>query len=269
MIVPTKRRINFKIMIHKTAIIHRHAKVPEDSDIGPYCVIGDGVTLGSGCKLHSHVVIEGHTHIGKGNEFFPFCCVGQKTQDLKYKGEPTHLEIGDKNVFREYVTINRATDKGNKTIVGSHNTILAYSHIAHDCILGNHIVVSNCGTFAGHVIVEDHVVIGGLTAVHQFCRIGKMAITGGCSKVVQDIPPFMMADGNPAEVRTINKVGLERKGMSAATQKNLKEAFKLLYRKSGLNVGDAIQEIRKKLSSSPELNHLCDFIEKSERGISR
>jgi UDP-N-acetylglucosamine acyltransferase len=256
-------------MIHKTAIIHRNAKVPEDSDIGPYCVIGEGVTLGAGCKLHSHVVLEGCTHIGKKNEFYPFCSIGQKSQDLKYKAEPTYLQIGDHNTFREYVTINRATNKGDKTIVGNHNTILAYSHIAHDCILGSHIVVSNCGTFAGHVVVEDHVVIGGLTAVHQFCRIGKMAITGGCSKVVQDVPPFMMADGNPAEVRTINKVALERKGIAEEVQKSLRDAFKLLYRKSGLNVGEAVAEIRKKLTVSPELTHLCDFIEKTERGISR
>jgi UDP-N-acetylglucosamine acyltransferase len=256
-------------VIHKTAIIHRNAEVPEDCDVGPYCVIGEGVRLGSGCKLFSHVVLEGSTKIGKENQFFPFCSIGQKTQDLKYKSEPTHLVIGDHNVFREYVTVNRATSKGDKTIVGSHNTILAYSHIAHDCVFGNHIVVSNCGTFAGHVVVEDHVVIGGLTAVHQFCRIGKMAITGGCSKVVQDIPPFMMADGNPAEVRTINKVALERKDISSEVQKSLKEAFKLLYRKSGLNIGDAIAEIRKTLPSSSELNHLCEFVEKSERGISR
>jgi len=239
-------------VIHKTAIIHRNAEVPDDCEVGPYCVIGAGVSLGSGCQLRSHVVIEGPTEIGKGNEFYPFCSIGQKSQDLKYKSEPTYLVIGNQNVFREYVTINRATSKGDKTVVGNHNTILAYSHIAHDCVLGSHIIVSNCGTFAGHVTVEDYAIIGGLTAVHQFCRIGKMAITGGCSKVVQDIPPFMMADGNPAEVRTINKVGLERKNISAAAQKNLRAAFKLLYRESGLNIGDAIAEIRKTLPSGSE-----------------
>ena len=256
-------------MIHKTAIIHRNAEVPEDCQIGPYCVIGDGVILGEGCQLQSHVVIGGPTRIGKSNQFFPFCSIGQKTQDLKYKGEPTHLVIGAHNVFREYVTINRATGKGDQTVVGNHNTILAYAHIAHDCVLGNRVVVSNCGTFAGHVIIEDDVVIGGLTAVHQFCRIGKMAITGGCSKVVQDIPPFMMADGNPAEVRTTNKVGLERHGVSETIQKHLRNAFKLLCRESGLNIGDAVIKIRKELPSTPELTHLCNFVEKSERGISR
>jgi UDP-N-acetylglucosamine acyltransferase len=256
-------------MIHKTAIIHRNAEVGSDCDIGPYCVVGDGVVLGTGCCLQSHVVLQGPSKIGKKNIFFPFCSIGQRTQDLKYKTEPTHLVVGDHNTFREYVTVNRATSKGDKTIVGNHNTILAYAHIAHDCILGNYIIMSNCGTLAGHVCVEDHAVIGGLTAVHQFCRIGKMAITGGCSKVTQDVPPFMMADGNPAKTRTINKIGLERNGISEAAQKNLRAAYKLLYRESGLNIGDAVTKIRKDLPDSPELTHLCNFVEKSERGISR
>ncbi len=256
-------------MIHKTAIIHRNSEVSDDCEIGPYCVIGPGVSLGPGCRLYSHVVLEGPMQIGKENHFSPFCSIGQKTQDLKYKGEPTHVVIGDHNTFRECVTVNRATNKGNKTVVGSNNTILAYSHIAHDCVLGNHIVMSNNGTLAGHVVVENHAVLGGFTAVHQFCRIGKLAITGGCSKVVQDIPPFMMADGNPAEVRTINKVGLERNDISETTQKHLRTAFKLLYRESGLNIGDAVAKIRSELPAIPELVHLCNFVEKSERGISR
>ncbi|MBI4025114.1 MAG: acyl-ACP--UDP-N-acetylglucosamine O-acyltransferase [Verrucomicrobia bacterium] len=256
-------------MIHKTAIIHRNAEVPDDCEIGPYCVVGEGVVFGAGCRLHSHVVIEGPTVIGRENEFFPFCSIGQKTQDLKYKGEPTHLEIGDCNVFRESVTVHRATGKRDKTVIGNHNTLLAYAHVAHDCVLGDHIVMSNSGTLAGHVIVEDRAVIGGLTAVHQFCRIGRMAITGGCSKVVQDVPPFMMADGNPAEVRTINKVGLERNGVPEETQKHLRAAFKLLYRESGLNIGDAVAKIRRDLPAVSELVHLCNFVEKSDRGISR
>ena len=256
-------------MIHPTAIVHPKAEVSKDCEIGPYSVVHEGVSLGKGCRLHSHVVIEGPAQIGEKNEFFPFSSIGQKTQDLKYRGEPTYLVIGDHNTFREYVTIHRATSPGNKTIIGSHNTILAYSHIAHDCVLGNHIIMSNCGTLAGHVTLEDHVVIGGLTAVHQFCRLGKFAFTGGCSKVVQDIPPFMMADGNPAEVRTINKVGLERNGISEEAQKQLRTAFKLLYRESKLNIGDAIAEIRKNSPLTPEVVYLCDFVEKSGRGISR
>jgi len=256
-------------MIQQTAIIHRDATVPQDCEIGPYCVIGADVVLGAGCRLHPHVVIAGPTRIGRSNEFFPFSSIGQKTQDLKYTGEPTHLEIGDGNVFREFTTVNRATGKGDKTVVGHRNTFLAYAHVAHDCVLGDQIVMSNSGTLAGHVIVEDHAVIGGFTAIHQFCRIGRMAITGGCSKVVQDIPPFMMADGNPASVRTINKVGLERNGVAEEIQKHLRTAYKLLYRESGLNIGQAVARIRKELPASPELLHLCEFVEKTERGIGR
>jgi UDP-N-acetylglucosamine acyltransferase len=188
---------------------------------------------------------------------------------MKYKGEPTHLEIGNRNIFREFVTVNRATEAGNKTSIGEDNTFLAYSHIAHDCVVGDHVVMSNNSTLAGHVTIEDKAILGGFTAIHQFCKIGSMAITGGCSKIVQDIPPYMMADGNPAEVRTINKVGLERNGVNEETQKHLRTAFKLLYKKSGLNLGDAVQEIRKTLPSTPEILHLCEFVEKSERGISR
>ena len=256
-------------MIHKTAIIHRDAEIPTDCEIGPYCVIGDDITLGEGCVLRSHVVLEGPSRIGKKNEFYPFCSIGQRTQDLKYDGEPTHLEIGDGNTFREFVTVNRATAKGAKTIIGSRSNFLAYTHIAHDCVLGSGIVMSNCGTLAGHVVVEDHAIIGGLAAVHQFCRIGALAIIGGCSKVVQDIPPYMMADGNPAEVRTVNKVGLERHGVGEEAQKALRSAYKLLYRESGLNIGDAVARIRKDLPDLAEVRHLCDFVDRSERGISR
>ncbi|MDD2710001.1 MAG: acyl-ACP--UDP-N-acetylglucosamine O-acyltransferase [Verrucomicrobiae bacterium] len=256
-------------MIHKTAIVHRDAEVAEDCEIGPYCVIGSGVTLGAGCRLHSHVVLEGPMRAGEHNEFFPFCCAGQKTQDLKYKEEPTHLVIGDHNVFREFVTLHRATSPGDRTVVGSHNAILAYSHIAHDCIVGDHVIMSNNATLAGHVTVEDRVVLGGFTAIHQFCRIGAMANTGGCSKVVQDIPPFMTADGNPAQVRTINKVGLERNGVTQEARHQILAAYKLLYREDGLNVADAVERIRKELPPSEGLQRLCDFVSASKRGISR
>lgn len=256
-------------MIHKTAIVHRDAEVPADCEVGPYSVVGEGVTLGEGCVLRSHVVLEGPSRIGKKNEFYPFCSIGQRTQDLKYDGEPTHLEIGDGNTFREFVTVNRATAKGTKTMIGDRNHLLAYAHVAHDCVLGNGIVMSNCGTLAGHVVVEDHAIVGGLAAVHQFCRVGAMAIIGGCSKVVQDIPPYMMADGNPAEVRTINKIGLERHGVGEEIQKALRAAYKLLYRESGLNIGDAVARIRKDLPDLEEIRHLCEFVDRSERGISR
>lgn len=255
-------------MIHPTAIIHPKAKIGADCHIGPYCVIGEHVELGDGCHLHSHVVLDGRITLGRGNEIFPFASLGLKTQDLKWNGGATYTRIGDHNTFREYVTVHSATGDGEYTIIGSHNHILAYCHIAHNVTLGNHIIMSNVATLAGHVTVEDHAVIGGLAAVHQFCRIGRMAIIGGCSKVVQDIPPFMLADGNPAVTRTINKVGLERNGVSEEAQTALKRAYKILCRE-GLTVSNALERIEKELPPLPEIAHLVSFVRNSERGIAR
>jgi UDP-N-acetylglucosamine acyltransferase len=254
--------------IHPTAVIHPRAKIGEGCQIGPYCVIGEHVTLGADCKLHSHVVIDGHTTLGSGNDIFPFASIGLQTQDLKWKGGTTWTRIGDNNTFREYVTVHSATSDGDATVIGSENHILAYCHIAHDCQLGNHIVMSNVGTLAGHVTVEDHAIVGGLAAVHQFCRIGTMAIIGGCSKVVQDVPPYMLADGNPAETRTVNKVGLERNGVSEEAQMALKQAYKIIFR-DGLTISNALVRIETELPKLPEVLHLLEFARKSERGLSK
>ncbi|HEU4678045.1 MAG TPA: acyl-ACP--UDP-N-acetylglucosamine O-acyltransferase, partial [Terrimicrobiaceae bacterium] len=188
-------------MIHSTAIVDPGAEIAGDAEIGPFCVIGPDVIIGSGTVLMSHVTVAGPTTIGQANRFYPYCSIGQRSQDLKYTGEPTYLQIGDHNSFREFCTVNRGTMPGRKTIVGSYGNFLAYAHIAHDCVVGDQVIFSNNGTLAGHVIVEDHAVIGGLSGVHQFCRIGRHAILGGCTKIVQDVPPFMIADGNPAEIR--------------------------------------------------------------------
>ena len=255
-------------MIHPTAIIHPKAQIGAGCDIGPYCIIGEQVILGDGCRLHSHVVIDGHTQLGRENELFPFAAVGLKTQDLKWKGGDTRTEIGDLNTIRESVTINSATGDGEVTRLGSHNHVLAYSHIAHNVTVGNFVIMSNVATLAGHVIVEDHAVIGGLAAIHQFCRIGKMAIIGGCSKVVQDVPPFMMADGNPAQTRTINKVGLDRNSVSEEAQTALKHAYKILFRE-GLTIPNALNRIEAELPILPEIKHLVEFTRNSERGISK
>ncbi|MGC3959003.1 MAG: acyl-ACP--UDP-N-acetylglucosamine O-acyltransferase [Verrucomicrobiota bacterium] len=255
-------------MIHSTAIIHPNAKIGTNCQIGPYCVIGEFVELGADCKLHSHVVIDGHTKLGCANEIFPFASIGLKTQDLKWQGGLTRTEIGDHNCFREGVTIHSATNDGDATRVGSHNNLLAYTHVAHDCQLGSHIIMSNSAALAGHCIVEDHVIIGGYAAVHQFCRLGKMAMIGGCSKVVQDIPPFMIGDGNPAETRTINKVGMERNDFSEEAQTALRQAYKLLFRE-GLTMTNAIERMEKELPQLPEVKHLIEFVRKSERGLAR
>jgi UDP-N-acetylglucosamine acyltransferase len=254
--------------IHKTAVVHPQARIGAGCEIGPYCVIGEHVEIGPRCRLYSHVVIDGHARLGRENEIFPFASIGLKTQDLKWKGGVTRTEIGDGNTFREYVTIHSATGDGEATVVGSHNTILAYCHIAHNCTLGNHIIMSNVATLAGHVTVEDHAVIGGLAAIHQFCRIGRLSMIGGCSKVVQDIPPFMIGDGNPAQTRTINKVGLERNGVPEKTQSALKQAYKILFRE-GLTIPNALARIERKLPSVPEIRHLVNFVRASERGVSK
>ncbi len=255
-------------MIHPTAIIDPACDIASDAHIGPYCVIGPGVTIGPGTMLQHHVTVMGPSQIGSRNVFFAYASIGQKTQDLKYTGEPTHLEIGDDNTFREFCTVNRGTLPGTKTIIGNGGNFLAYSHIAHDCTVGDKVIFSNNGTLAGHVEVGDHAVIGGLTAIHQFCRIGRHAITGGCSKIVQDVPPFFIADGNPAEIRGINQVGLERAEFSAETIRALREAYRILYR-GKLNVKESVSLIRVEFSSIPEIAELCAFIESSQRGIIR
>lgn len=255
-------------MIHPTAIIHPNAKLGADCVVGPYCVIGEHVELGDSCKLHSHVVLDGHTRLGRANEIFPFASIGLKTQDLKWKGGITRTEIGDHNTFREHVTIHSATNDGGVTRVGSHNNLLAYTHVAHDCLLGSHIIMSNNATLAGHVSVDDHAVIGGLAGVHQFCRVGRMAMIGGYSKVVQDIPPFMIADGNPCATRTINKVGLTRNGVSEETQTALRQAYKILFRE-GLLTAKAIETMEKDLPPVAEIKLLIEFVRSSERGLAR
>lgn len=255
-------------MIHPSAIIHPKAKLSPDCHVGPYCVIGEHVEIGDGCKLHSHVIVGGHTKLGINNEVFPFASIGLKTQDLKWKGGTTRTEIGDGNTFREYVTVHSATSDGDSTRIGSHNNLLAYSHVAHDCQIGSNVVMSNGSTLAGHVIVHDHAILGGLTGVHQFCRIGRMAMLGGYSKVVQDIPPFMIADGNPAATRTVNKVGLTRNGVSEETQGALRQAYKTIFRE-GLTVAKAIETMENDLQQVLELKELIEFMRTSERGLAR
>ncbi len=253
-------------MIHSTAIIHPQAQVGSGCEVGPFCVIGEHVTLGENCRLHSHVVVDGHTRLGQGNEIFPFAVIGKKTQDLKWKGGVTRLEIGDSNVFREGVTIHCATNDGAATVLGSHNLLLTYVHIAHDCRLGDHIIMSGYAGLAGHVVVEDHAVLGGYTAVHQFCRIGTRCMTGGCSRIPQDVAPYTIVEGNPAVARAINKINLERAGVSEAAQSALRAAYKIIFRED-LSTANALAKVEAELPALPEVQHLVQFIRTSERGI--
>ena len=256
------------VQIHPTAIVDVRAEIGGGTRIGPYCVIGADVVLDQNCWLQQHVTLCGPMRAGAGNKFYAYCSIGQQSQDLKYQSEPTYLEIGDENTFREFVTVNRSTTSEGRTRIGHRGNFLAYSHIGHDCTVGDGVVFSNNGTLAGHVQVGDYAVMGGLTAVHQFCRIGHLAITGGCSKIVQDVPPFMIADGNPAEIRGINLVGLERKNFPPESMKWIKEAFRLIYR-SKYNTQQAVEAIRKELPQNEEVTQIVKFIETSERGIIR
>jgi UDP-N-acetylglucosamine acyltransferase len=253
--------------IHQTAVVAAGAELAADVEIGPYCVIGPNVKIGAGTHLMSHVVVDGWTTIGQGCRLFPFACIGTQTQDLKYKGGKSFVVVGDRTTLREYVTVNSCTNEGDTTSVGSDCTILAYCHIAHACKVGNGVIMSNCATLAGDVHVEDMAIVGGLTGVHQFVRIGSMAMVGGCSAVRKDVPPYMLVAGNPTEVHGPNIVGLQRRGVSEESRQKLKEAYRLLYRKQ-LNVKDALEAIRREIQSCPEIEHLIDFVSKSERGIS-
>jgi UDP-N-acetylglucosamine acyltransferase len=254
-------------MVHSTAVIHPKAQIGAGCEIGPYCVIGEHVELGPGCRLHSHVVIDGHTRLGQGNEIFPFASIGLRTQDLKWKGGLTRTEIGDHNTIREFVTIHSATGDGEATVIGSHNNILASSHIGHNVRMGDRVVVS-MAALAGHVLVEDYALVGGLSGVHQFCRIGRMAIVGGCSRIAQDVAPFMLVEGNPPETRTVNKVGLERNGVSVEAQAALRQAHRILFRE-GLTTSNALARIESELPPLPEIQHLVQFIRTSERGVTK
>lgn len=257
-------------MIHPTAIVSPLAKLGTNVRVGPYCLIGAHVEIGDDCVLHSHVIIEGTTKIGHHNEFFPFAIIGGKTQDLKYVGEPTFLEVGDHNVFRENCTIHRGTSAEIPTRIGSHNLFLCYAHVAHDCQLGSHIIMSNNATLGGHVTMEDYAIISGLSAVHQFSFIGCHSIIGGCSKVNQDIPPYVVADGNPLAARGLNLVGLQRRGFSEEDIRALKTAYKKLFLKKDSNLATSLSSLKATHeASSPHVAHLIQFIEASKRGVAR
>lgn len=255
-------------MIHPTAVVDPRADLGQGCEVGPFCVIGPNVRLGPNCRLHSHVVIDGHTTLGEGNEVFPFSTIGLRTQDLKWKGGKTRTVIGDFNVFRESVTIHSATGDGEETRIGSNNNLLAYCHVAHNCQLGNGIIMSNGTGLAGHVVVEDYAVFGGMTGVHQFCRVGTLSMVGGCSRINQDICPYTLVNGNPPSTVGLNKVGLERKDVPSEVQSALKEAYRLLFR-GNLSLEEARARIGEILPESSQLRHLVEFLEKSERGICR
>jgi UDP-N-acetylglucosamine acyltransferase len=252
--------------IHPTAIIEPGADLAEGVSIGPYAYVGKGVKLGKHTCLHHHACVEGKTTLGEFNEIYPFACIGGKTHDLKYTGGDARLVIGDYNVFREYVTIHTATQESDVTFLGSHNVILAYGHVAHDCKIGNHMIMSSQAALGGHVIVGDYVNVGWGAGVHQFCHLGDYAMVGACSKLVQDVLPFMIADGNPALTRTVNKVILERQGFSDERIQRIRRAFKLLY-KLGFNRTQALDLMNTDDFQHADIDKIRDFLANSRRGL--
>jgi UDP-N-acetylglucosamine acyltransferase len=259
------------VSIHPTAIVAKGAVIPESCTVGPYCTIGENVALGEGCELVSHVVLDGHLTMGNENRVFSFACLGIAPQDLKYKGEPTQLVIGNKNDIREYVTISRGTSGGGGvTRIGSDCLIMAYTHIGHDSIIGNGCILANAATLAGHVTIEDYATVGALNPVHQFCTIGRYAYVGGGTTITQDVLPYSLTSiERNNRAYGINKVGLERKGFTPEELKQLRAAYKLLQ-SSKLNTSDALTSIREKVASGEfgeKVAYLADFIARSERGV--
>ncbi|MEI8172244.1 MAG: acyl-ACP--UDP-N-acetylglucosamine O-acyltransferase [Deltaproteobacteria bacterium] len=255
--------------IHPTAIVSREAHLEEGVKIGPYSIIDADVHIGRNTIIEPHVIIRAHTDIGEECRIFQFCSIGEVPQDLKYKGEETRVIIGHHNTIREYVTIHQATSSDiGVTVIGDHNLLMAYSHVAHNCKLGNHIVMANAANLAGHVHVEDFAIIGGLTGIHQFTRIGAHCIIGGASAVSKDIPPFVMASGNFAKLYGLNMIGLKRRGFKEETISALKEAYKIIFR-SSLLLSVAVEKVKQALNDFPEVRQFIEFIEHSERGICR
>jgi UDP-N-acetylglucosamine acyltransferase len=256
--------------IHSTAIIDPLAKIHPSCEIGPYCVIGPQVELGERCHLLSHVAMDGPTRIGADNWFFPFCSIGLAPQDISYKGEPTRLEIGDHNEVREYVTINRATAKADGvTLVGSHNLIMAYTHIAHDCRIGNHIIMANAATLGGHVIVEDWATVGALCPIHHFVRIGTHAFIGGGTTVTRDVLPFSKTSAERGtRAYGLNAVGLERRGFAKERIRKIHHAYRLLLT-SKLNTSQALEKLKAETDRGDDVDLLIRFIEASERGVTK
>ena len=257
------------MLIHPTAIVDSGARLAPDVTVGPYTIIDSHVEIGAGTNIGPHAVITGHTRIGKNNRIFQFVSLGEVPQDKKYNGEPTRLEIGDNNTIREFCTFNCGTAQdAGVTRLGNDNWIMAYVHLAHDCQVGNHAILANNAQLAGHVVVEDHAILGGFTGVHQFCRIGAHVITGGSTLVLKDVPPYVMASGNPAKPHGVNAEGLKRRGYSGEAIAEIKHAYKTVFR-DGNTVEQALAQLSTQAKTTPEIQLLIDFLAVPGRGIIR
>ena len=252
--------------IHPTAIVDPAAHISESADIGPYCIIGPHVEIEADCELHGHVIVQGHTHIGRGNRIFHHSAIGNPPQDIKYAGEPTAVEIGEGNIIREFVTVNCGTIHGGGTTrIGSGCFIMAYCHIAHDCVLENNVIMANCATLAGHVHIAERVNFGGLAAVHQFARIGRLAFIGGGAMVRRDVPPFVIARGDRARIVGLNRVGLERNGFSPDRIEKIEYIYRLLWKN---DCDSGIPELEQDFASDEDAQEIFAFIKGTRIGIS-
>ena len=255
--------------IHPTAIIASDAQLAEGVEVGPYSIIGADVKIGENTIIGPHTVIDNYTHIGEGCNIFQFCSIGAPPQDLKFGGEKTRVIIGNFNTIREFVTIHRSTTADiGVTIIGDHNLLMAYCHVAHNCKLGNNIIMSNAATLAGHVHIEDYAIISGLTGIHQFCRLGAHCMIGGVSAVVKDVPPYSIAQGNHAKLFGLNLIGLKRRDFSEKTIKAIKDAYRIIFR-SNLLLEAALKKAQEEVEDVPEVKHFIKFIKESERGVCR
>lgn len=256
-------------MIHPTALIDPSAKLADDVSVGAFSIIGAGVEIASGTRIGPHAVINGPTRIGKDNQIFQFTSIGEDPQDKKYRGETTRLEIGDRNVIREYVTVHRGTIQDQSlTRIGNDNLFMAYTHVAHDCVVGNHVIMANAASLAGHVHVDDGAILGGFSLVHQFCRIGRYSFSAMGSVINRDLPPYVMIGGSPTKPHGINNVGLERQGFSPEAIRNIRKAYKLVY-KSKLKLEEAIQALVELSLEAPEVSCMVEFLRHTERSIIR
>jgi UDP-N-acetylglucosamine acyltransferase len=252
---------HLKMSIHPTAVIHPQAQLHPTVRVGPYAVIGEKVTIGENTEIGAHVVIEGPTEIGRSNRIFPGAVIGLEPQDLKYKGGASWVKIGDNNLIREYVTINRATEEGEVTAIGNHNLLMAYAHVAHNCTIENEVIIANSVALAGHIHIESKARISGVLGVHQFVHVGSLAMVGGMSRIERDVPPYTIVEGNPSRVRSLNLVGLQRAGVTAGEISQIKKAFRLIFR-SNVPLQEALAELDA-IADNPQVRHLCQFVQAS------
>lgn len=251
--------------IHPTAIVDPGAELEGEVEVLPYTIIEAGVRIGAGCEIGPHAVIRRGTTIGEGCRISVGVVLGEPPQDRKYRGEESYLRIGKFNQIREYVTLHRATGEGESTVVGDHNMIMAYSHAGHNVRIGNHCSITNCVQISGHCVIEDYAILGGMSGLHQFVTVGTMAMVGGMSRNVRDVPPYCIVEGNPAEVRGLNVIGLERRGLSPEVRAHLRQAFRLIFR-SEYNVTDALAAVEEQVPMSPEVRHLCESVRRTAAG---